>query len=184
MKRKLTVCLFGIAFLLLGACANDDETANELIDYYNNDWQKLQTMKSEKIGDRAFDWVAFDKEENPEEGIEYLENEVLPELDALRDYLYSIEPKTEAVRELHQLQIEAEEFGFQIIEENTMEYYRDEIEDEEIWAKVDELKDKYDAFSERLHKLMGDYDLEFEKDTNEEGKTIQVIRKKIKLENV
>lgn len=178
MKRKLTVCLFGLALLLLGACANDDETANELIDYYNNDWQKLQTMKSEKIGDRAFDFVAFDKEENPEEGIEYLENEVLPELDALREYLYSIEPKTEAVRELHRLQIDAEEFGFQIVREDGMAYFHDEIEDEEILAKVDELKGKYDAFAERLHKLMGDYDLEFEKGINEEGKTIQVIRKK------
>ena len=176
MKRIVAVSLFTFC-LFLRACSSNDQVADELIDYYNNDWQALQEMKQEKIGTKRDDLYSFDKIENPEEGLDYLENEVLPELDAIMEYLKEIKPKTKEVRELHQLQIDAEEFGYQMILEDGNAYYHNEITDEEIWNNVDKLKDLYDEFAKRRNELMEKYDIVFEEGTNENGEPIQVMKR-------
>ena len=176
MKKIVAVSLFTFC-LFLGACSSNDQVADELIDYYNNDWQALQEMKKEELGTKRNDLYSFDKFENPEEGLDFLENEVLPEYETIIDYLKTIELENKEVQELNQLQIEAEEFGYQFMKEDGKAYYRNEKEDEEIWENIDKLEDLYDEFAERRNELMEKYDIVFEEGTNENGEPIQVMKR-------
>jgi hypothetical protein len=175
MKKRLFVWIGTVVFLFLVACSNHDKVADGLIHYYNNDWQQYQTMKQEKVTTRKHDLYRID---HPKEGLDFLENKVLPEYKAIIDSLKEIEFGHKEVQELNQLQIDAEEFGYQLMEEDGHAYYRNEITDEEIWEHVDQLEDLYDIFAKQRDKLMKKYDLIFEEATNENGKPIQVMKRK------
>lgn len=77
--------------LLLSSCLNKDEVALKLIEYHNNDWQKVQEIKDEKMGSKISDYISFALDDNEEEIAKLLSDELLPSFVEVIDYLESIE---------------------------------------------------------------------------------------------
>src|SRR5699024_12109617 len=65
---KKTLCAIGIILIfLMSGCLNKNEVTEELINYHNNDWLKLQEIKDTKISSKVSKYISFAMEDNEEE---------------------------------------------------------------------------------------------------------------------
>lgn len=177
MKKKcIPFVIILISILIISGCSNKDKTAKELIDYYNEDWITIQKMKEHEIGLKKYDLSRFEQD-NFKKANKYLEDEVLPNMEQILNYVHKIEVYHKEVKELHQLQINAEEFSYQAIQDLSR-YYDGKLSEEDIKQKSEELKDKYVAFFDTRNQLMDKYHIILEDFSDTDGHTYQKMKLK------
>ncbi|MBT2214705.1 hypothetical protein F3157_09160 [Virgibacillus dakarensis] len=167
MKKKFLIWIGMMLLLIITGCANDEEVARELIDYYNNDWLASQIMKKENIGPKQNELLRLEDESN-ERASMLVEEEIIPSMKKVLDYLHNVELEHAEIKELHQINVEAEEFFYKTLK-TLPAYYRGEISDDKVDENSEKLKKKYDAFLERRDELMDKYDIVWDEDSYEQG---------------
>jgi len=148
-------------------CSSNDEVTKELINYYNNNWITVQKMKEEGIGKKRLELLRTEEEGNEKAG-DFVEEEILPSMQEVLDYLHDVKLEHKENQKLHQLQVEAEEFFYKSLQDGA-ENYRGKVSDDEIYKNTDKLEEKYDAFLERRDELMKKYNIEWDEDSSENG---------------
>jgi len=167
MEKGIMIWISTVVIFILSGCSKDEDIANELIDYYNNDWIAFQQMKQEALGKNQMELLQ-QQEQSDEKASNFVEEEVLPNMEEIIDYLHSIKLEHKSIKKLHQLQIEAEEYAYEGIKEYPA-YYRGEVTDEEMNEYSEELEQKYDAFFIQLEKMMKKYEVTWDKHSYENG---------------
>ena len=175
--------LFTLALLLLTGCFNNEQITEELIEYHNNDWRKLQEIKKENSGHIFTEYYTLALEEN-DRGIEkLLREEILPIQTEVVEYLEEVHLESKEVEELNQLQLESGKFRYEVLKEqadilhdgNTKEI--DEMYERFTYYRK-ELEEKYAEVEDEREKLMEKYDVELIKETDEKGNNvIKMVRK-------
>lgn len=103
MRKNLL--LIAVLSLVLAAC---NAVADEFVDYNNEEWLPFQSMLEEF--DLKIDQTMELSMMEDFQGLEvYLEEEVFPDIDEMKDYLAGIELEHEEIQELHGIQIEVVE---------------------------------------------------------------------------
>lgn len=180
--KKIFLFLFtaSIAFLLT-ACANDEEVADELIDYYNTEWIPVQVMKQENMNeaeDKLIDITTNDDgTSDQEEEITALVNEdMVAVMDDILDQFEAIHPEQKAVTKMNNLQIEAEKLAQQHAA-STIDNYKGDLSDSKYSIEGDKLKEKYDDVLTYRDELMEKYGLEFDKEKGQGDGFYEIKRK-------
>src|SRR5690625_4239107 len=102
MTKRIFIGINALLLLIIAGCGNDEEVDEELISYYNHDWITLQEMKQDKLGSSVNELTGLELESYENANV-YVEEEVIPSMEEILDYLYTIEPEHSEVEELHQL---------------------------------------------------------------------------------
>lgn len=168
MKKFFTLVFVVSSLFFLSSCASDEEIADELIDYYNNEWIPIHAMKRKELGTSKEDFrkIMMELEEGYEkEAIELHENDIIPIVDKVLDRFESIELKHRKVKKLNKMQIKAEEHGRDLMKSG-IDYFKGDLSKSEYIQKDNELKRKYDEVNDYLEKLMENYNLEYDKTKN------------------
>src|SRR5699024_2018880 len=166
MKKSIAQMLAISALFLLAACGNNEEAADELIDYYNEEWIPIHAMKSTEMHDAQTKLLKIMEEQGEdyeEEAIALIKDEILPVADEVLDRLESIELEQREVKKVNDLQIEAEEFARNFLEKG-IDYYKGDITDTEYLNDESKLKEKYDAALDYQDELIEKYDLKYDKE--------------------
>ena|SRR5699024_6561188 len=183
MNRIFNVILFTLALLLLTSCFNNEQITEELIEYHNNDWRKLQEIKKENSGHIFTEYYTLALEEN-DRGIEkLLREEILPIQTEVVEYLEEVHVESKEIEKLNKLQLESEKFRYEILKEQAdIIHGGDAKEIDEMYERFTqyrkELEEKYDEVEDEREKLMVKYDVEFIVDYDEDGNRImEMVRK-------
>jgi len=169
-------------FLTYG-CTNSDEVANELIEYHNNDWLTFKNMHDEKLGPIASKFIILTLRDD-QKGVEVLINEeFLPPVSELVDYLEGIKLENKEVQALNQLMIEIEKEAYNKFKQTAEVLERgDKKEIEERFDKHDAYKDEqeenFDKFYKEREKLMKKYDVHWIEEYDEDGERIDKMKRK------
>ncbi|MEN1968767.1 hypothetical protein WMZ97_11930 [Lentibacillus sp. N15] len=166
MKKIFTWMLAVSALFLLAACSNDEETADELIEYYNEEWIPIHAMKSAKMDDAQERLLKIQEEQEENyrgEAIALYKDEIIPSFNEVLERLKSVELEHKEVKKMNDLQMKAEEFGKTHLKMG-IDYFNDDISDTQYMTHEDELKEKYDDVLEYRDKLIEKYDLKYDKE--------------------
>jgi|SRR5699024_5377833 len=165
MKKTIIFVILVSSFVFLTACASDDEIADELIDYYNNEWIPIHAMKRSELGTAKEDFrkiMMESGEDHEKEAIELHENDIIPVIDKVVDQFESIELRHRKIKKLNKMQIKAEKHGRDLMQ-NGIDYFKGDASKSKYIQKDNELKRKYDEVNEYLEKLMDIYNLEYDR---------------------
>src|SRR5699024_6294482 len=117
-------------FIVLVSCASDDEIADELIDYYNNEWIPIHGMKTYEIDtarNTVMDLIQELEENDGNESIALHEVDVVAIADNIIDRFESIQLKHRKVKKLNNMQIKAEKTGKELAN-SMIDYANGDIE--------------------------------------------------------
>lgn len=98
---KKTLFLIGLSFvMLLAACASDQ--AKEIVEYHNSYLKNVNDKGKEldKIIKQSL------QEENPQAAYQMQKEKAMPIVQQISDYINSQDPKTDVVKELHQMRVD------------------------------------------------------------------------------
>src|SRR5690625_3687151 len=116
MKKTLYIVVGTALIILFSGCFNREKVTDELIKYHNNEWQILQEMKEEKVKADTSEYILLAIEGNNKEVGKLLKEEILPSHNEVVEYLEGTKLKNKEIEELNQLQIDAEEFGYKVLD--------------------------------------------------------------------
>ncbi len=166
-----------IAILVgLSLCAKHEEIADELIDYYNNEWIPIQVKKNKVMLNSEHKVVMIYKEfeesdekfDEETKGIRITEKLVtlvneqsIPAIDQVIDKFESVELEHKKVEKLNDMKVETEMFGRSVLDK-LIDHYQGNISESEFKEEQYELNKKYDEVNEYLEKLMDKYNLEYD----------------------
>src|SRR5699024_3902555 len=181
---KKTLCAIGIILIfLMSGCLNKNEVTEELINYHNNDWLKLQEIKDTKISSKVSKYISYAMEDNEEAVANLLTEEILPSHLEIVDYLEGINLESKEIEKLNQLQIDAEKFGYKIFKEQAETLKKGERS--EIDAMFDrfetydkELQEKYEEVDEKRDELMEKYNVQWVEEYDENGDSVMKMERK------
>ncbi|MCM3617953.1 hypothetical protein M3936_10215 [Sutcliffiella horikoshii] len=163
MKRQL--CLFSLLLvMLLSACSTTDSEKDDLINYINTELPKVAELEFEAIDSYGSvsgqnytdDWTMY----------EIIDTVTIPAYEEFITKLESIRPKTEAVREIHEIYIEgsnAQLQGFKKIRVALEQQDYDKVF--EANEHLDEGRAKIRQFQIKLEDLMHEHGVEYEDET-------------------
>ncbi len=163
MKRQL--CLFALLLvMLLSACSTTDSEKDDLINYINTELPKVAELEFEAIDSYGSvsgqnytdDWTMY----------EIIDTVTIPAYEEFITKLESIRPKTEAVREIHEIYIEgsnAQLQGFKKIRVALEQQDYDKVF--EANEHLDEGRAKIRQFQIKLEDLMHEHGVEYEDET-------------------
>ncbi|GIO23669.1 hypothetical protein [Oceanobacillus sp. J11TS1] len=161
MKRVISSMLVVFALSLLVSCSNKDEVADEIVQYYNEEWVPINAMEEEEM--RHFFNSMYELEKNKkDEIISLIKNEPLPVVEESLKRLESLEPKNKQIDKLNEMQINIEHHerdGLEAI----IDYYEGDKSEDEIEKLREELNEKYDEIIDYRNDLMEKYNLEQDK---------------------
>lgn len=165
MKKLSLIPLFGIIVMGLVAC--NVEESQELADYHNDYIEEVNPI-AEEIDEKL---VSFWDVDEPEEALNYFEEDIQPLIDDIGDFIESREPDAEVVQELHELrqdQLSSWFEGFDLLLEGLEEAIASGDEDavlvalEESDGKFLEAQEKAEKADDRFLEMADEYDVEFE----------------------
>lgn len=171
------------SFLLLTACGTNEQTAEELIRYHNEDWTALVEKRNSALNDNSSELIYLEETEGKQAGNEYLENVILPELEDFLDVESAIEINDDSVKKLHDLLIDADEFVYNTLKDKGTAYYNGEIDGAELFEATEEGKVLYDKFFDYRDKLMEENDLAIDQVMNDKGSYDQIMMDESEAKN-
>ncbi|WP_404446062.1 hypothetical protein LG307_20645 [Sutcliffiella horikoshii] len=163
MKRQL--CLFALLLvMLLSACSTTDTEKDDLITYINTELPKVAELELEAIDSYSSvsgqnytdDWTMY----------EIIDTVTIPAYEEFITKLESIRPKTEVVREIHEIYIEgsnAQLQGFKKIRVALEQQDYDKVF--EANEHLDHGRAKIREFQTKLDDLMEEHGVEYEDET-------------------
>lgn|SRR5699024_477564 len=170
-------------FILLVSCASDDEIADELIDYYNNEWIPIHDAKESKMKTmkNTFMNLAINLEEGNEadvkkESIEKYETDVIPTVDKVIEQYESIQLNHRQVKKLNKKQIKVEKTERDYLE-SIIDYVNGDISVSKHREMENQLKEVIHEVNDYLEKLMEKYNLEYDKTKERTGGFYEIKRK-------
>lgn len=160
MKQTISMILVVLTLFLLVSCSNKGEVADEIVQYYNEEWVSMNEMKEETMNTLVTELYELDKEGKNQEVINLIKNEFYPSIDNILEHLESLELNNKEVKKMNDMQIEAEKYSRDRFKD-TIEYYEGaNISDSELKRLSREQNKKYDDVLEYRDKLMDKYNLE------------------------
>ncbi|WP_157087625.1 hypothetical protein [Oceanobacillus damuensis] len=163
--------LISILSIVTGLAACSSPEADELVEYHN-DFVDTVNPKAEQID---MELQELSMIEAPDEALEFQNENITPIANEIMDYINSLEPETEAVKELHELrlsQLNSWSEGFEL-RHKAMERAAESAEEHEINQLVQQSDEKFmEAFENaqkadvRLVEMADEYNVELE---DEEG---------------
>lgn len=113
-------------------CQSQDEVKGELIDYYNDKYLPIQREKEKSISSSITELLAVEEKQGAKDVGFYIEEQVKPEMEAIIKDLKALKDnlKHKPVKELLDLQIEAEEYALEVLEQAPA-FYNEELTTEE-----------------------------------------------------
>ena len=163
MKRQL--CLFALLLvMMLSACSTTDTEKDDLMNYINTELPKVADLELEAIDSYSSvsgqnytdDWTMY----------EIIDTVTIPAYEEFITKLESIRPKTEAVREIHEIYIEgsnAQLQGFKKIRVALEQQDYDKVF--EANEHLDHGRAKIREFQTKLDDLMEEHGVEYEDET-------------------
>ncbi|WP_237662815.1 hypothetical protein [Sutcliffiella horikoshii] len=163
MKRQL--CLFTLLFvMLLSACSSTDSEKDDLINYINTELPKVADLEFEAIDSYSSvsgqnytdDWTMY----------EIIDTITIPAYEEFITELENIRPKSEAVREIHEIYIEGSNSqlqGFKMIRVALEQQDYDKVF--EANEHLDKGRTKIRQFQTKLEDLMHEHGVEYEDET-------------------
>ncbi len=153
MKHIIGLLLTASILMLLTSCGNKEEIAEELIDYYNNNWIPIHNMKvrNTSIGEEKLTSILVELDEKDVEEISetdlaeiitVYEEDIIPVADRVVNRFDSVHLEYKKVKKLNDLQIEAEDFGRTMLK-NGIGYYKGEVSESDYREDVNELINKF-----------------------------------------
>src|SRR5699024_4644637 len=136
MKKIIPHILVLSALIFLGACGNEEGAADELIEYYNEKWIPILAMKSEKMSEAQDTFLEIhrgpgEEEEKNEETIALYKDEIIPIADDVLEQFKSVQLEHKEVIQMNDLQIEAEQFSKNLLE-NSIDLFEGTISEAEL----------------------------------------------------
>ncbi|GAB3047738.1 hypothetical protein [Virgibacillus ainsalahensis] len=160
----LTILFF---MMVLAACSSPE--ADELVEYHNT-YVETVNPKAEEIDVHLQQLAAI---ADPEEALEYQNDNIMPLANEIMEFIQSMEPETEVVTELHDLrlnQMSAWNEGFEL-RNQAMEKAAEMAGDEEINELVQqsdekfmEAQEKAVTADERLIEMASEHNVEIEEE--------------------
>ncbi|MFD1067899.1 hypothetical protein [Oceanobacillus locisalsi] len=160
MKKIIIPIFIVIIALLLVSCEDKDEVADEIVEFYNEEWVPINDMKEKGMADIPLELTRLEEEGESDEVIGLIKDEIIPLLDRVMERLKSVNPKNEKIEKMIDLQIEAEEFSKNIFGEARTYYENDNVTDQDIEQYNEELDEKYQEVLDYRDELMEEYNLE------------------------
>src|SRR5699024_584282 len=108
MKIFFVLIFILSSVFFLNACASDDEIADELIDYHNNEWIPIHVMKERDASyamKELMNVLNEFGEDYEEEAIALDETDIIPLADKVIDRYESIQIKSRKVKKPNKMQI-------------------------------------------------------------------------------
>src|SRR5699024_10339585 len=133
MKKFLALICIIPSLIILSSCTNDEEVADELIDYYNNKWIPIHTMKERDIGTGKISLKSILTEPGDnyeQEVVDLYETDIIPIADKVIDRFESIQFKGKKVKKLNTMQIKAEKHGRKLLKAG-IEHFNGDLSDSE-----------------------------------------------------
>ena len=161
-KKLLPFTLLLAVAVMLSAC---NSTANELVDYYNNETKEIAKIDEEFVLLQE-EYILLTSEENEIELYEeLLSKRLLPKSQEIVDYAKGVELKEDEIQELHELLIASVEHRHQAFEselEAVKEYFETGSEEkfDESAQSLENYIEKQQAFDNRLEELIEEYEIE------------------------
>lgn len=147
MKKLFLISMLAI-ITVLAACSSPE--AEELVKYHN-DFVETVNPKAEQI-DMELQELAMI--EAPDEALKFQNENITPIVNEIMEYIHSMEPETEVVKELHELrlsQLNSWSEGFEL-RHKAMERAAESAEEQEINQLVQQSDEKFMETMENAQK--------------------------------
>lgn len=171
-------------FLLLVACGKNEETADELIRYHNENWEEIIEIRNEALNVSMSKLIQLEDFGGKEAVQEYIEDVILADFKDFLDYEKAIEIHDDSVKELHALLIEADEAAYNTLKDKGEEYYSGEIDEDEFIEAAEDTEELYDKFYAHREKLMNQNNLAIDHVMNDDGAYEEIMMDESKAKNV
>lgn len=175
VTRFMTKVSILFVLMFISGCANN-QVADELIEYYNNDWLELDQLREETLTplDHKFAMMRL-RGEGEETFIEFVETEVLVHVQNVLDAAGKVEPKHKQVKKFHQLLIET----YQAIDQSSNEYVEGsgKVDYEAMWKKREKFNQMYDDVLKHRDKLMKKHKISLVRCYTDDGQTLTIMTK-------
>src|SRR5690625_103508 len=183
MKRTFYIIVGTALMLLFSGCFNQDKIADELIKYHNNEWKILQEMKEDKVKADTSEYILLAMEGNNKEVGKLLKEKILPSHNEVVEYLEGTKLKNKEIEELNQLQIDAEEFRYKVLQEQADVFSSGEkVDFEAMFERFErhdkELEEKYKKVDDKREELIEKYDVHWVDVYDEDGEPIRKMERK------
>ncbi|GIO23663.1 hypothetical protein [Oceanobacillus sp. J11TS1] len=176
MKKIISIILVIFALFLLVSCSNKDEVADEIIQYYNEEWIPINDMKEKELRDLPFHLNELEEHQQYEEAIALIKDEMIPVADEVIKRLQAVEPENGKVKKLNDLEIEAEQFAKEGLNAVIIYYEGGDISESDVNQYNEDMQEKYQDFFDYRDKLMDKYNLE-QFDEEEKGSKFYKIKR-------
>lgn len=173
MRKTVVFLTILLVSVLISACSAKSKAAEELIDYYNEEWVPLQEEKEVQTDGMDMEHILHqlsegtDKETEEllrEELVVLLEDTYIPMMDDVIEGYQSIELEHEDIQELNEMVIETEKVRKKLLEKMIL-VYKDEISEEELAPEQEELRITEQEDTDYLEELMDDFDVEYDEES-------------------
>lgn len=168
MKKLISFACFSM-ILVLAACSSS--VKDELVDYQNN-YVKHVNSKVFKLQD--YD-NQINQEQDPKKIYNILTKKSIPLLKQVKDYLDSVDVKSDEVKKLHQirqdqfddwlraynLKVKAIKYAFPPATETDQQKFKDTVEKVNQYAKM--AQEKGSEYDKKVHKLADKYNVKLKK---------------------
>lgn len=172
------------SLLLLMACGGNEQTAEELIRYHNEDWTELAEKRDKVLNGNTSQLRQIERTEGDQGSREFLEEVILSEFEDFIEEEKAMEMNDDSVKELHELLIEADEFFYNFLKEKGPAYYLGEIGENELLEANEEVKKSYEKFFNYRDKLMKKNDLAIDNVLSDKGSYEQIMMDKSDAKNI
>lgn len=159
MKKIISVLFLVCAMFIFTSCANKDEVADEIVQYYNEEWIPINDMKRTRLDGYALKINELEQEGKEDEAISLIEDKMIPIIDKVLGELEDVEAENKKVKKINDKQIKAEEFA-KDMSEDIIAYYEGDKSEDDIRSNKRKLESKYDKIIEYQDRLIDKYDLE------------------------
>jgi|SRR5699024_393924 len=161
VRKLLILMLTMFSLFVLASCGNKDEEAEELIQYNNDSWVPINEMKKEKMKESENKLTRVEDEGKDEEAGTVIEDEIIPILDDILNEFKAVELEHKKIKKLNDLEIAAEEFLKETMEEVAIYYNGGNVSEEDLNQNNNELEEKFQAVIDYRYELMDEYNLEY-----------------------
>ncbi|TFJ91288.1 hypothetical protein [Lentibacillus salicampi] len=168
MGRKMKLFITLTAVLLLAACASAE--AEELVDYHNGYVENVngKLMEIDTLNEKSLSSASY------EDALNVQENELMPLVNDIKDYMDSQEPESDVVKEYHSLRAdqvdtwyEAFQMKFDVLKKMVNQSISEEEANEVIMEadeKYMEAGEKAQMADQKMEDLADEHNLELEEE--------------------
>lgn len=158
MRKTLLFLILILLAAFLISCADKEQEAEEIKNYYNEEWIPINNFKEDNIGEFTTEFIQLDAQEDKSEATQLLETKIIPLIEEVITKLENVEPKNKKIKKMNNLQLETEQLALENFK-NIIKYYEGEVTESEIAKDTEKVDSMYDDIIDYQNKILEKYNL-------------------------